>query len=72
MAPGRLVFRDQEMSRPEREKQQQLLVQAWNEACKRINERGVKHYRNVIEKYCKVKGSMVDSLPSNIRFDGIR
>ncbi|MBQ3630058.1 MAG: ABC transporter substrate-binding protein [Prevotella sp.] len=72
MAPGRLVFRDQEMSRPEREKQQQLLVQAWNEACKRINERGVKHYRDVIEKYCKVKGSMVDSLPSNIRFDGIR
>ena len=66
---GVLAFRDEEMKRPERAKQQDLLVKAWNQACDSINKYGVRKYRDVIVRRCNVKGVMADSLPDRIRYE---
>lgn len=60
---GVLAFREQEMRRPERTRQLDLLVKAYNQACDSINKYGVAHYRDLIATYCGVKQAMVDSLP---------
>ena len=66
---GVLAFRDQEMKRPERAKQQELLVKAWNQACDSINKYGVRAFRDVIVRRCNVKAAMADSLPDRIRYE---
>lgn len=65
--PGVLVFREQEMQRKERALQLGLLIKAYNRACQLINERGIKHYRELIAQYCQVKATVADSLPA-VRF----
>lgn len=62
-SPGELVFRAHEMQRKERAQQLELLVKAYNKACQLINERGVRHYKELIAQYCQVKPAVVDSLP---------
>ena len=66
---GVLVFREKEMQHPERSHQLQLLTKAWNQACDSINKYGVRHYKLLIAKRCKVKQNMLDSLPDNLRFE---
>ena len=61
--PGVVVFREKEMRHPERAKQLQLCVNAYNQACDSINKNGFKHYRDLIMRHCNVRKEVVDSLP---------
>ena len=66
---GVVVFREKEMQHPERSQQLALLVKAWNQACDSINKYGVRYYRNLIVRRCKVKGNLIDSLPDRVRYE---
>ena len=63
MQPGVIAFREKEMRHPERAKQLQLFVKAYNQACDSINKNGFKHYRDLIMRHCNVRKEVVDSLP---------
>ena len=65
---GVLAFNEKEMRHQERGKQLELFVEAYNQACDSINKYGVRHYRDLIVKCCKIKANMVDSLPKNIKY----
>lgn len=65
---GVIVFREKEMRHPERQKQLDLFVKAYNAACDSINKKGVRFYRDLIVKKCGVTTAVVDSLPSQIRY----
>jgi len=65
---GVLVFREKEMRRPERHKQLDLFVKAYNAACDSINKKGVKYYRNLVMEKCHVSFAVVDSLPKNLKY----
>lgn len=60
---GVLAFRELEMRRPERHRQLELFMKAYNAACDSINKYGVKHYKPLIVKYCRTTEQVVDSLP---------
>ena len=68
---GVLAFRDKEMRRPERAKQLELLVKAWNAACDNINKHGVRHYKKLIVEKMKVRPQVADSLPKNLKFQHV-
>ena len=68
---GVLAFRDKEMRRPERAKQLELLVKAWNAACDNINKHGVLHYKKLIVEKMKVRPQVADSLPKNLKFQHV-
>ena len=65
---GVIVFREQEMRHPERQKQLDLFVKAYNAACDSINKKGVRYYRDLIIKKCGVPGTVVDSLSQPIKY----
>ena len=65
---GVLVFNEKEMRHQERGKQLELFVQAYNQACDSINKYGVRHYRDLIVKRCKMNPNMLDSLPKDIKY----
>ena len=65
---GVIVFREQEMRHPERQKQLDLFVKAYNAACDSINKKGVRYYRDLIIKKCGVSGTVVDSLSQPIKY----
>ncbi len=65
---GVLAFNEKEMRHQERGKQLELFVEAYNQACDSINKYGVRHYRDLIVKRCKMKANLVDSLPKNIKY----
>ena len=65
---GAIAFREKEMRRPERQKQLDLFVKAYNMACDSINKYGVKRYRDLIVKNCGVPSAVVDSLPKDIKY----
>ena len=69
---GVMAFRDKEMQRKERAKQLALFTQAYNQACDSINKYGVAHYRNILTDRIKIKSSLVDSIPQNIRYQHAR
>ncbi len=54
-----------------RARQLEQVANAYNQACDTINVRGLKHFKDVIAKYCNVSGAVVEALPSDIRFDHI-
>lgn len=63
LQPGVVAFREKEMRHPERAKQLQLFVKAYNQACDSINKHGLKRYRDLIMRHCNVRKEVVDSLP---------
>ncbi|MBQ9678846.1 MAG: ABC transporter substrate-binding protein [Prevotella sp.] len=65
---GVIVFREKEMRRPERHKQLDLFVKAYNAACDSINKKGIRHYRDLVSTKCGVSLAVVDSLPKDIKF----
>ena len=69
---GVLAFREKEMQRQARAQQLQLFVKAYDQACDSINKYGVRHYRDLIVKRCKMKANMVDSLPDDIKYEHAR
>lgn len=68
MQMGVVVFREQEMRHPERHKQLDLFVKAYNAACDSINKKGIRHYRDIVMKKCGVAAAVVDSLPKNLKY----
>lgn len=68
MQMGVIAFRDKEMRRPERHKQLELFVKAYNAACDSINKYGFGRYRDLIVKNCGVEAAVVDSLPKDIKY----
>ena len=68
MQMGVIAFRDKEMRRPERHKQLELFVKAYNAACDSINKYGFRRYRDLIVKNCGVEAAVVDSLPKDIKY----
>lgn len=68
MQMGVIAFREKEMRHPERHKQLDLFIKAYNAACDSINKYGLKHYRGIIMKHCGVEAAVVDSLPKNIKY----
>ena len=68
MQMGVIVFREQEMRHPERHKQLDLFVKAYNSACDSINKRGISYYRDLIVKKYGVSAQVVDSLPKSIKY----
>ena len=72
MQLGVMAFRDKEMQRKERAKQLALFTQAYNQACDSINKYGVAHYRNILTSRIKMKSSVVDAIPQDIRYQHAR
>lgn len=66
---GVIVFREQEMRRQARHQQLDLLVKAYNQACDSINRHGVRHYKQLIASYSKLRPEWLDSLPDGLRFE---
>ena len=60
---GVIVFREKALRDKRRQQQLSIFVKAYNQACDSINKNGVKHYRKLIAKYCKVKEAVADSIP---------
>lgn len=60
---GVLAFRELEMRRPERHKQLELFIKAYDAACDSINKHGMQYYKPLIVKYCRTTEQVVDSLP---------
>lgn len=65
---GVVAFRDKEMQRQARREQFDLFVKAYDQACDSINKYGLKHYRELIVKRCKIRKELVDSLPQDMKF----
>ena len=65
---GVVAFREKEMQRQARGKQLDLFVKAYNQACDSINKHGVQYYRDIIEKRCRMKAELIDSLPKNLKY----
>lgn len=66
---GALVFRKEEMERPERARQLKLLTKAYNQACDSINKYGTRKYRGLIMKLFNIKKNVADSLPARIKYE---
>lgn len=68
MQMGVMVFREQEMRHPERNKQLELFVKAYNAACDSINKNGLRPYSDLIAAKCGVTKAVADSLPAGIKY----
>lgn len=63
---GVIAFREDAMN--SRQPQIEAFVKAYNAACDSLNAKGLKHYRQLIERHCGVKPETVNALPTDIRF----
>ena len=68
---GAIVVRSKGMDDKNRKRQMDVFLKGYNEACDSINKYGVSHYKNLVMKYCKVKGEAVDTIPRNLKFSRI-
>ena len=66
---GVIVFRTKGMDHPNRQKQMDVFLKGYNEACDSINEYGVRHYRDVIRKYYHVSEQALKALPDSLKFE---
>lgn len=68
---GAIAFRTDVVRDKTRRKQMDVFRRAYNMACDSINKYGVRHFSHLIADYCKVKQSVADSLPQDIRYSRI-
>ena len=52
-----------------RQRQLMALVEGYNKACDSLNEYGVKHYRDVVMKYCDLSEQAFHRLPDSLRYE---
>ena len=64
---GAFAFREKALEKPERRKQMQLFLKAYNMAVDSINKNGVAHYASLVKKYCDADEATVKALPK-LRF----
>ena len=65
---GAIVFKAKTLSDKTRKKQYDVFLKAYNMACDSINQKGVKHYADLIKKYTKADEKVIEALPK-LRFE---
>lgn len=65
---GAFAFRAKALSQPRRKEQLKRFIQAYNIAVDSINQRGLRHYAQIITKYCHADAKTIASLP-NIKYE---
>lgn len=60
---GAFAFRQKALKESRRKDQLHGFVKAYNMAVDSINQHGVKHYANLLKKYCHVDDKTIDNLP---------
>ena len=66
---GAIVFRGKGMDDANRKKQMEVFLKGYNAACDSINHFGVRHYRQVIRKYCTLSEQALDALPDSLKYE---
>ena len=59
------------MSEASRQRQLKALVDGYNKACDSLNAYGVKHYSDIIMKYCDLSELALRQLPDSLRYDHV-
>lgn len=65
---GAIAFNSKAMKDPHRQQQLTAFIKGYNAACDSINKNGVKHYADIVEKYCKTDAKTTAALPK-MRFE---
>lgn len=60
---GVIVFREKPMKDVDRKRQYDVFVKAYNQACDSINKNGIARYAHLMEKYCRTRSAVLDSIP---------
>lgn len=60
---GVITFRDKPMKDVDRKRQYDVFVKAYNQACDSINKNGIARYADLVQKYCHVERTQIDSIP---------
>ena len=71
MQMGVIAFRGQVLKDTTRQRQLEVFRKSYNQACDSLTRNGIGKYRDVMEKYYDMQGSLVDSLPRDIKFTHI-
>lgn len=64
---GVVAFREKAMKDRRIKAQIDAFLKAYNEACDSLNQRGIKPYGDIVEKYCDVNSATIQALPK-LRF----
>lgn len=68
MQMGALVMRTKGMNDQNRKRQKEALLKGYNTACDSLNQKGVRHYRQVLRKYYSLTDQVIDRLPDQMKF----
>ena len=60
---GVIAFREKPMKDVDRKRQYDVFVKAYNQACDSINKNGIARYAYLMEKYCRTRSAVLDSIP---------
>lgn len=60
---GVIAFREKPMKDVDRKRQYEVFVKAYNQACDSINKNGIARYAHLMEKYCRTRSAVLDSIP---------
>lgn len=66
---GVIAFRTKGMDDQNRKKQMEVFLKGYNDACDSINKFGVRHYKDVIRKYCSVSEPALKQLPDSLKYN---
>lgn len=69
MRLGAMALRTEIMGDTTRQKQIDVLLEAYNIACDSINKNGVRYYRGLIAKCCNVTDNVAGALPKDLKFE---
>lgn len=67
---GLIAFKTNSMKDNRRKQQLEVFAKGYNSACDSINKHGLKHYANIISKYCNTDEKTINALPK-IKFKRI-
>ena len=65
---GAIVFRGKGMDDAKRKQQMAVFLKGYNDACDSINKFGVRHYQDVIRKYCVISDQALKALPDSLPY----
>ena len=68
MQMGVIVEDSLTMSHANRQRQRQVLLKGYNEACDSLNHFGLKHYAGIIRKYYKLSEQALRQLPDTLKY----
>jgi NitT/TauT family transport system substrate-binding protein len=69
---GVLVEDSVKMSHPNRQRQREVLVKGYNQACDSLNHYGVRHYRDIIRKYYQLSDQALRQLPDTLKYQHVQ